>query len=64
MTDPIPASVTFEITEPRETPWLGVFFGYIAMIPFVLGVLAFWLAPPEPWQGAALAVTLFGAARS
>ena len=58
MTDSAPSSVTFEITEPRETPWLGVFFGYIAMVPFAIGVLVFWLAP-DPWRGAALAVTLF-----
>ena len=51
-------SVTFTITEPHETPWLGVFFGYVAMVPFVPGVIAFWLAP-EPWRGAALALTLF-----
>ncbi len=58
MTDSAPSTVTFAITEPRETPWLGVFFGYGAMVPFVIGVLAFWLTP-EPWRGAALAVTLF-----
>ena len=58
MTDPRPDAVSFEITEPRETPWLGVFFGYVAMIPFVLGLLTFWLAS-EPWRGAALAITLF-----
>ena len=51
-------TVRFEITEPRQSPWLDVFFGYIAMLPFVPGVLAFWLAP-EPWQGPALAMTLF-----
>ena len=51
-------AVRFEIAEPRETPWLGVFFGYIAMVPFGPGVLAFWLAP-EPWRAAALALTLF-----
>ena len=58
MADDLPATTTFEITEPRETPWLDVFFGYIAMLPFGLGVLAFWLAQ-EPWRGAALAITLF-----
>lgn len=58
MTDTVPPSVTFSITEPRETPWLGVFFGYVAMVPFVVGVLVFWLAP-EAWRGAALAITLF-----
>ncbi|RYB04209.1 DUF3429 domain-containing protein [Lichenibacterium ramalinae] len=57
MTDRAPSSVTFTLTEPAETPWLGVFFGYIAMVPFVIGVLAFWLAA-EPWRGAALAITL------
>ena len=51
-------SATFTLTEPAETPWLGVFFGYIAMVPFVIGVLGFWLAS-EPWRGAALAITLF-----
>ena len=58
MTDDAPSSVTFTLTEPAETPWLGVFFGYIAMVPFVAGALAFWLAG-EPWRGAALAITLF-----
>ena len=58
MTDRAPSSVTFTLTEPAETPWLGVFFGYIAMVPFVIGVLAFWLAA-EPWRSAALAITLF-----
>ena len=58
MTDSAPSSVTFEITEPRDTPWLGVFFGYVAMVPFAIGLSVFWLAP-EPWRGAALAVTLF-----
>ena len=58
MTDRPPSSATFTITEPAETPWLGVFFGYVAMVPFVPGVLAYGLAP-EPWRGAALAVTLF-----
>lgn len=58
MTDTSPSSVTFTLTEPAETPWLGVFFGYIAMVPFVIGVLTFWLAG-EPWRGAALAITLF-----
>lgn len=58
MTDTTPSSATFTLTEPAETPWLGVFFGYIAMVPFVIGVLVFWLAG-EPWRGAALAMTLF-----
>ena len=58
MTDRAPSSVTFTLTEPAETPWLGVFFGYIAMVPFVIGALAFWLAG-EPWRGAALSITLF-----
>ena len=57
MTEPLPDAVSFEITEPRETPWLGIFFGYVAMVPFVLGSLTFWLAS-EPWRGAALAITL------
>lgn len=51
-------AVRFEIAEPRETPWLGVFFGYVAMAPLVLGVLAFWLAP-EAWRSASLGFTLF-----
>ena len=58
MTEPLPDAISFEITEPRETPWLGLFFGYVAMVPFVLGLLTFWLAS-EPWRGAALAITLF-----
>ena len=58
MTHDAPASVTFTLTEPAETPWLGVFFGYIAMVPFVAGVLVFTLAA-EPWRGAALTITLF-----
>ena len=58
MTDRSPSSVTFSLTEPAETPWLGVFFGYIAMVPFAVGALVFWLAG-EPWRGAALAITLF-----
>lgn len=58
MTDRAPSSVTFTLTEPAETPWLGVFFGYVAMVPFVLGTLSFGFAG-EPWRGAALAVTLF-----
>ena len=55
MADP---TVRFEITEPRRSPWLDVVFGYVAMVPFVPGVLAFWLAP-EPWRGLALTMTLF-----
>ena len=58
MTDHTPSSVTFTLTEPAETPWLGIFFGYVAMVPFVVGVLAFALIG-EPWRGAALAITLF-----
>lgn len=58
MTDTLPSSVTFTITEPAETPWLGVFFGYVAMVPFAVGTLVFWLAE-GPWRGAALAITLF-----
>lgn len=58
MSEQIPASATFTLTEPAETPWLGLFFGYGAMLPFVAGVAVFWLAP-EPWRGAALAITLF-----
>ena len=57
MTIRTPDSATFTLTEPAETPWLGVFFGYIAMVPFVLGTLAFAVAP-DPWRGAALALTL------
>ena len=58
MTDTAPPSVTFTLTEPAETPWLGLFFGYVAMVPFVVGTLSFWLSG-EPWRGAALAITLF-----
>ncbi len=58
MIDRTPASATFTLTEPAETPWLGIFFGYIAMAPFVAGLAVFWLAA-EPWRGAALAITLF-----
>ena len=58
MTERAPASVTFTLTEPAETPWLGVVFGYGAMVPFVIGAAACWLAG-EPWRGAALAITLF-----
>ena len=58
MTDHAPSSATFTLTEPAETPWLGIFFGYVAMVPFVVGALAFWLTG-EPWRGAALAITLF-----
>ena len=56
--DTAPSSATFTLTEPAETPWLGVFFGTVAMVPFVVGTLVFALAG-EPWRGAALAVTLF-----
>ena len=58
MTDRTRSSVAFTLVEPADTPWLGMFFGYVAMVPFAIGVLAFWLAG-EPWRGAALAVTLF-----
>ena len=58
MTVPTPDHATFTLTEPAETPWLGLFFGYVAMVPFVIGTLVFALAP-EPWRGAALAITLF-----
>ncbi len=58
MTDPAPASATFTLTEPAETPWLGLFLGSIAMVPFVPGAAIFWLGP-EAWRGAALAFTLY-----
>ncbi len=58
MTDQTPDHATFTLTEPAETPWLGLFFGYVAMVPFVIGTLVFALAS-EPWRGAALAITLF-----
>lgn len=58
MDDRTPPSATFTLTEPAETPWLGLFFGYGAMLPFIAGLAVFWLAP-EPTRGAALAVTLF-----
>lgn len=58
MSERTPSSVTFTITEPADTPWLGVVLGYLAMAPFVVGVVAIWLAR-DPWRGAALAVTLF-----
>ena len=58
MTLRTPDSATFTLTEPAETPWLGLFFGYIAMVPFAVGTLAFAVAA-EPWRGAALAITLF-----
>ena len=58
MSERVPPSVTFTLTEPAETPWLGVVLGYLAMVPFVIGAVAVWLAA-EPWRGAALAVTLF-----
>lgn len=54
----MPSSGTFTIAEPAETPWLGVVFGDVAMVPFAVGTLAFWLTE-GPWRGAALGITLF-----
>jgi hypothetical protein len=53
-----PDHATFTLTEPAETPWLGLFFAYIAMVPLVIGTLVFAITS-EPWRGASLAITLF-----
>lgn len=58
MTVQTPGDATFTLTESAETPWLSLFFGIVAMVPFVIGTLVF-AASAEPWRGAALAMTLF-----
>ena len=39
------SSRTLTVEEPAETPPMGVFFAYVAMLPLVVGVLAIWFAP-------------------
>ena len=49
---------TMHVNEPAETPPMGVFFAYIAMLPLVVGVLTIWFAP-EAQSFLAFNLTLF-----
>ncbi|WP_428486805.1 DUF3429 domain-containing protein [Rhodopila sp.] len=59
---PNPEKATFRVEETPAVPWLGLFFGAIAMVPFVLGAAGIWILNDGASAWAARLTVIWGGA--